>query len=93
MATKYEYRTYVIELTTEPGAVYVGQTSKPPAERLAQHHAGTKSARVFKNGARGRLRLDLCGKRSVFETREAAIRAERRLAERLKRRGMKVYYG
>ena len=56
MATKYEYRTYVIELTTEPGAVYVGQTAKPPAERLAQHHAGTKAARVFNEARTSKYR-------------------------------------
>lgn len=93
MATKYEYRTYVIELATEPGAVYVGQTAKAPQDRLAQHHAGIKAARVFKKGAHGRLRLDLCGTPSAFATRYEAVRAEQRLAKRLRRRGMKVYVG
>lgn len=88
------FHTYVIELTTIPGAVYVGETSKTPEERLAQHHeAGRLAARVFRRGARGRLRPDLCGRRASFATREAAKRAERRLAERLERRGWRVYWG
>ena len=90
-----DYGVYVIELNSEPGAVYVGHTAKAFDERLAQHNAGgLLAARIFKNGARGtRLREDLHGDLPRFATRDEAKRAERRLANQLDHRGLNVTVG
>ena len=89
------YGVYAIELEGEPGAVYVGHTAKTLDERLAEHNAGGDgAARIFRRGARGsRLREDLHGDLPRYATRNEAKRAERRLANQLKHRGLKVTVG
>jgi len=71
--------------------VYVGSTSRSPAERLAQHldpPAHIKRTVVTECG--GHLRPDLAPVRS-FATRAAAEKAERELAARLRTRDYVVF--
>src|SRR5688500_6698530 len=84
------YRVYAIELADprprrQPGLpwVYVGYTSKTPRQRFHVHRAGGRhSARVVtRYGVR--LRPDLTRHLPAFRTQEDAIRAERRLRQKL----------
>ena len=98
------YRTYVINLDNpdlkEPGKgyVYVGQTSKTPEQRLQEHLTGARSGKghnlasrkVFKYGTD--LNYDLMTQR-IYLTQKQALKAERRLAERLRQQGYTVEGG
>ena len=98
------YRTYVINLDNpdlkDPGKgyVYVGQTSKTPEQRLKEHLNGTRSRKghnlasrkVFKYGTD--LNYDLMTQR-IYVTQKQALKAERRLAERLRQQGYIVEGG
>ena len=98
------YRTYVINLDNpnlnDPGKgyVYVGQTSKTPEQRLQEHLNGTPSRKghnlasrkVLKYGTQ--LNYDLMTQR-IYLTQKQALKAERRLAERLRQQGYTVEGG
>lgn len=89
------YRTYVIELddsdkTGHRGWLYVGQTSKPIAERIDQHRTGTRfrsSSKVRKHFRSARL--DLADPQAFF-LQEDALMAEARLRVRLEKLGYLV---
>ena len=95
------YRTYVINLDNpnlnDPGKgyVYVGQTSKTPEQRLQEHLTGARSAKghnlashkVSKYGTQ--LNYELMTQR-IYLTQKQALKAERRLAERLRQQGCTV---
>lgn len=88
------YSLYVIELNNEPMEVYVGQTWHNPEYRLKQHNSGQAknyAARVFRKGARGKLRPDLYREYPVYPTRKAALEAEIMLADKLFEKGYHVY--
>ena len=93
------YCVYVIELsracTKKPCAlapVYVGQTAHTPEHRFAQHKAGGKLAagKPYRYGVR--LRYDLM-KIGPFATRREAEQGEQAVAEALKKRGHRVFWG
>ena len=98
------YRTYVINLhnpdLTDPGKgyVYVGQTSKTPEQRLKEHLNETRSRKghnlasrkVSKYGTQ--LNYNLMTQR-IYLTQKQALKAERRLAERLREQGYTVEGG
>ena len=90
------YGVYVIQLDNNSNHVYVGQTWYEPEERLAQHNTGFAifhAARPFKNGARGRLRLDLYTHLTRFKTQTEAEAMEATLALQLKKLGFRVEGG
>ena len=72
--------------------VYVGQTARAPQERLAQHLAGHKSSRFVRRYGQ-RLRPKLVANHGPFTSRDEAVVAEAALAQRLRRRGLGVWYG
>ncbi|MDA0371998.1 MAG: hypothetical protein O3C62_11365 [Actinomycetota bacterium] len=90
-----EYRTYVIELddSDKPGHagwLYVGQTSKPIAERIDEHRTGARfrsSSKVRKHFRSARL--DLADPQAFF-LQEDALMAEARLRIRLEQQGYLV---
>lgn len=92
------YRTYVIELddSDKPGHLgwlYVGQTSKPIADRIDEHRTGTR----FRSSTKVRkhfrcARLDLANPQAFF-LQEDALLAESRLRVQLERRGYLVEGG
>ena len=98
------YRTYVINLHNpklkDPGKgyVYVGQTSKTPEQRLQEHLTGARSTKgknlasrvVKKYGVD--LNPTLMTDR-IYLTQKQALKAERRLAERLRDQGYVVEGG
>ena len=98
------YRTYVINLHNptlkDPGKgyVYVGQTSKTPEQRLREHLTGAVSTQgrnlasrvVKKHGVD--LNPTLMTDR-IYLTQKQALKAERRLAERLRDQGYVVEGG
>ena len=98
------YRTYVIDLYNPDindagkGYVYVGQTSKTPEERLHEHLTGARSRKGHNLASRtvskyGRqLNYDLMTQR-IYLTQQQALKAERRLAERLRQQGYIVEGG
>ena len=98
------YRTYVIDLHNPDindagkGYVYVGQTSKTPEERLHEHLTGARSRKGHNLASRtvskyGRqLNYDLMTQR-IYLTQQQALKAERRLAERLRQQGYIVEGG
>ena len=102
--TTTAYRTYVINLhnpnLTDPGKgyVYVGQTSKTPQQRLQEHLTGAVSTQghnlasrvVKKHGVD--LNRTLMTDR-IYLTQKQALKAERRLAERLRDQGYVVEGG
>jgi hypothetical protein len=73
--------------------VYVGETSQTPEERFAQHLAGgfTSVPAVRNHGIR--LRRRHYRDWGPYDTREASLDAEARLAKRLRRRGFCVRGG
>lgn len=89
------YRTYVIELddSNKPGHagwLYVGQTSKPIAERIDEHRTGTR----FRSSSKVRkhfrcARLDLADPKRFF-LQEDALMAESRLRVWLEGQGYLV---
>ena len=98
------YRTYVINLhnpdLADPGKgyVYVGQTSKTPERRLTEHLTGARSNKDINLASKvvqrfGKdLNYALMPER-IYLTKRQAERAERRLAERLRRQGYVVEGG
>jgi hypothetical protein len=93
------YRVYVVELAAaaarQPGAlppVYVGQTVVTPEERLAQHRAGHKAARVVRRYGL-RLLPELYEGLPLLASREAALVLEARVAAELRARGHTVFGG
>ena len=92
------YRTYVIELddSDKPGHLgwlYVGQTSKPIADRIDEHRTGTRfrsSTKVRKHFRSARL--DLANPQAFF-LQEDALLAESRLRVQLERLGYLVEGG
>ena len=89
------YRIYVIELdgSKKPdhrGWLYVGQTSKPVAERIEEHRTGRlhrHSPRAFRHFRQPRL--DLADAREYYDRGDAEL-AESRLRVRLERLGYAV---
>jgi hypothetical protein len=99
-AAPRRYSVYVIELSrdcvAEPCALaplYVGQTAHTPEQRFEQHKAGGRLAagKPYRYGIR--LRHDLMKGIGPFDSREAAERAEREVAEALARRGHRGFWG
>src|SRR3954465_15495199 len=94
------YSVYVIELSAEAGkrrraakpCVYVGQTVHTPQERFDQHRSGYKAAGCVRRYGL-RLRPRLYESWNPIATREDALAAEARLADRLARRGFTVFGG
>lgn len=98
------YRTYVINLhnpqLADPGEgyVYVGQTSKTPEQRLAEHLTGARSNKDINLASKvvqrfGKdLNYSLMPERIYLNKRQAE-KAERRLAERLRAEGYVVEGG
>ena len=98
------YRTYVTNLhnpkltDTGAGYVYVGQTSKDPQQRLHEHLSGAVSQKGHPLAARKvqrygtSLNYDLMTHR-IYLTQQQALKAERRLAERLRAEGYIVEGG
>jgi hypothetical protein len=94
------YTVYVIELSRdcvkEPCAyapLYVGQTAHAPEYRFAQHKAGGKLAAGKPHRYGVKLRWDLMEKMGTLSTRSEAEAAEKVMAEALKRRGHRVFWG
>jgi hypothetical protein len=94
------YTVYIIELsrdcTTKPCAlapVYVGQTAHTPEHRFEQHKAGGKLAASKAHRYGLRLRYDLMHSIPTCMTRKDAERLEDGVAEALKRRGHRVFWG
>ena len=101
------YRVYVIELhpdvmgrkrvadenagrREDKPCVYVGQTARTPEERFAQHKGGKRSSRIVREHG-VKLRPKLYRNWGPYATRAEAEAAERRLAEKLRRRGYAVW--
>ena len=70
--------------------VYVGQTARTPEERFEQHRVGKRSSRIVREFG-VQLKPRLHRNWGPYETRAEAEAAERRLAERLRRRGYAVW--
>ena len=98
------YRTYVINLhnpdLADPGKgyVYVGQTSKTPEQRLTEHLTGARSKKDINLASKvvQRFGKDLnhaLMPERIYLTKRQAEKAERRLAERLRRQGYVVEGG
>ena len=99
-STRRRYSIYVIELSracmNEPCAfapLYVGQTAHNPEHRFAQHKAGGKLAASKPHKCGIKLRLDLMKGIGPFSTRKDAEAAEKVVADALKRRGHRVFWG
>ena len=98
------YRTYVIDLHNPnledvgTGYVYVGQTSKAPEQRLQEHLTGARSQKGHNLASRKvrefgiQLNYGLMTQR-IYLTQKQALKAERRLAERLRQQGYVVEGG
>lgn len=72
--------------------VYVGSTALTPEERFIQHKDGVKANR-YAHRFGVRLRPRLYKNHQGIATRELAELEEKRLAERLRKRGYAVWYG
>ena len=72
--------------------LYVGSTWKSVEDRCAEHReGGSKAARIFRSGATvGDIRWDLMDGFPKFYSREAAERAEGRVAKWLTNKGFIV---
>ena len=101
------YHVYVIELSPEAlgkkrvadenagrrddkPCVYVGQTARTPEDRFAQHMSGKRSSRIVREFG-VKLKPRLYRNVGPFATRAEAEAGEKRLAERLRRRGYAVW--
>jgi hypothetical protein len=96
---KHEYTVYVINLSDEVGPrirrhrwVYVGQSLRPPEERLEQHFNGYKSSKWVKKYGQ-RLNYTLFKDIPTVRFRQDAEMLERLLAKDLERRGFNVKGG
>jgi predicted GIY-YIG superfamily endonuclease len=99
-----QYSVYVIELRAElcekrgcpaPNGrppLYVGHTVDTPEERLDEHLRGHRASRWVREYG-SHLRPRLYRNYGPYPTREEALEAEERLAERLRRRGFCVFGG
>jgi len=98
------YRTYVVNLHNPDlkdagkGYVYVGQTTKSPEVRLQEHLTGARSAKGHNLASRKVLKYgknlnDELMTTRIYLTQKQALKAERRLAERLRRQGYTVEGG
>jgi hypothetical protein len=99
-ASSRVYFIYIIELARtcvrQPSAyapLYVGQTAHTPEQRFAQHKAGGKLAAGKPHKFGLRLRYDLMKGIGPLSTRAEAERTEKAVAEALKRRGHRVFWG
>lgn len=99
MSEPQKFWVYVIELDPAKvgkvgpkGAVYVGETSKTPEERFAQHLSGRRAARVVTR-AGVRLLPKLFPPEGPFASRNEALRFERKTRNRLDHRRYQVYGG
>lgn len=90
--TLYIRRVYVIELD-DPMIVYVGETGLPVEERFEKHKIGYKHSRHVKNAKDPMLRPDLYEHLPAYITVEESRRAEKKLAQELKKQGFTVYGG
>ena len=85
---------YVIELDGDQPEVYVGSSENPPEVRLERQlsREPNTSARIFRVvGRTGSLRPDLYEHLNPIESRQKAVRQERKLGNSLADRGFKVY--
>ena len=101
---KKAYRTYVIDLHNPElknqgnGYVYVGQSHKSPEVRLQEHLTDARSAKGIRLASRKvlkygqQLNYDLMTRR-VYLDEKQALKAERRLADRLRAQGYIVEGG
>ena len=101
---KKAYRTYVIDLHNPElkdqgnGYVYVGQSQKSPEVRLQEHLTDARSAKGIRLASRKvlkygqKLNYDLMTRR-VYLDEKQALKAERRLADRLRAQGYIVEGG
>ena len=88
------YGVYVIQIGDHPKRVYVGYSYHSPEYRLSQHLAkGHLAAKVFKQGATGKLRPELYEHLPRFHSRPRAEQAERELAAQLRTKGYSVDEG
>ena len=71
----------------------MGQTAHTPEERFAQHKAGGMLAAGKPHRYGTRLRYDLMKGVGPFKSRADAEAAEKAVAEALKRRGHRVFWG
>ena len=93
------FALYCVELEPKPGAtsgarppIYVGQTTRTPEERFAQHNAGYRaSAHVTNRGLR--LRPDLTSALPPLRTEAEALGLERWLAAAMRASGWDVAGG
>lgn len=89
------YSVYVVYLRNPRGdgraGYYVGMTGLAPAQRLANHKAGIKAARVVKRY--GERLVPRLYQHLNPMTYEAAVETEPRLAEDLRSRGFQVFGG
>ena len=93
------FAVYCVELEPKPGVtssarppIYVGQTTRTPEERFAQHKAGYRaSAHVKDRGLR--LRPDLTSAMPPLRTEAEALGLERWLAASMRARGWEVAGG
>ncbi len=93
-ASNYVYAFGRIVDYGDPMHVYVGQSSKSPDVRLGIHMSrGMQAARVFKRGAKGKLRPDLYEHLERFDDQGDALAMEAQLAEELRGRGFRVEGG
>lgn len=98
-AARRPFHVYVVERDPEglynvgAGAVYVGETQLRPEERLAKHLAGGRTAAGVVTRRGLRLRPDLAPPEGPFETRNEALRYEKKTANRLRHRGYRVFGG
>ena len=98
------YQVYVVELDRSlcsklgcysrngKAPVYVGQSAQSPEARFRQHKAGYKSSRYVRTYGVG-LMPKLARECRRLPTRSAALQAEHRLAEKLRRMGYCVFGG
>ena len=98
------YQLYVVELDRSlciklgcysrngKAPVYVGQSAQSPEARFRQHKAGYKSSRYVRTYGVGLL-PKLAREGRGLPTRSAALQAEHRLAEKLRRMGYCVFGG
>ena len=82
------YRVYVLRLRN--GDLYVGSTGKSIQQRFADHCDPNRrqQAKAVKRFGAEKIETRLCI-RKAYASRPAAVRAERRLAERLREQAAK----
>lgn len=87
-------RLYVIHINSpDSKQVYVGQTAYPEDVRLMQHRLGIKRARVFRNNYAHSIAKELILDKKFYLMSSEAVRAEKRLAAKLEKKGYEVHCG